>query len=90
LVIKTVETQLLPVLKTLPGFLAYYAIKFDGGDLGAVSIFDKKENADSANDKAMGWIKQNLAGQLPDEPMVLRGDILFTHAASQQAVGKAA
>jgi hypothetical protein len=90
MVIKTVETQLVPVLKNLPGFKGYYAIKFEGGDLGSVSIFDKKENADSANEKATGWIKQNLVSELSSEPMVLRGDILFSHAAPMQAAAKAA
>lgn len=57
MVLKTVETQLLPVLKNLTGFRAYYASKFEDGDLGSVSIFDKKESADSANVQVSAWIR---------------------------------
>lgn len=89
-VIKTVETQLLPLLKEMEGFRAYYALKFEDGDLGAVSIFDRKESADSANERSLNWIKQNLSEQLPEPPRVLRGDVLFTHAAGQQVMTKTA
>ena len=87
LVIKKVEAELLPIIKTLPGFNAYYATKFDDGDLGAVSIFDTKANADAATERALGWIKQNLAENLPNDPMVLRGDVLFSHAPKTAAAG---
>lgn len=90
IVTKTVETQLLPLLKELPGFKGYYAVKYEDGDLGAVSIFDKKESADLANEKALNWIKQNLSAQLPEPPRILRGDVLFTHSAGQQVMTRSA
>lgn len=77
-VINKVQAELMPVIKELPGFVNYFATKFDDGDLGAISIFDTKLNADAASERAMGWVKQNLADHLPGEPMVMRGEVLFT------------
>ncbi len=79
-VIKKVEGELLPVLRDMPGFISYYATKFENGDLGSIGIYETKANADSASEKAMGWVKQNLAEHLPGEPMVLRGEVLFGSA----------
>ncbi|MEP7147290.1 MAG: hypothetical protein ABI857_00200 [Acidobacteriota bacterium] len=79
-VIKKVREELFPTLKKLPGFVNYYATKFEDGDLGAISMFNTKAEADKAADTATDWIKQNLATHLPSEPMVLRGDVLFSTA----------
>ncbi len=74
-------------MRDLPGFVDYYATKFDDGDLGSVSIFANKENADSAADRALGWVKNNSADHLTEEPLVRRGDILFGTAGKSLAVG---
>ena len=76
-VIQKVRAGLLPTLKNSPGFINFYATKFEDGDLGSVSMFDTKKQADKAAENTTAWIKQNLATHLPNEPMVLRGDVLF-------------
>lgn len=87
-VINKVKTELLPTIGALPGFINYYATKFEDGDLGAVSMFATKAEADRAAETATSWIKQNLAAHLPTEPMVLRGDVLFN--AGDRILGKSA
>ena len=47
-VVKRVEEGLLPQLKDYSGFIAYYAVDFEDGDLGGVSIYSTKQNADDA------------------------------------------
>lgn len=79
-VIGKVEKELMPMLQGLPGFISYYATKFDDGDLGSVTMFASKEHADAASEKSFAWVKQNLSEHMPAEPMVLRGDILFSSA----------
>lgn len=87
-VIQKVQAGLLPTLKNFPGFINYYATKFEDGDLGAVSVFATKEQADAATESTTSWIKQNLAAHLPTEPMVLRGEVLFN--AVDLSLGKSA
>lgn len=77
-IIKAVETQLLPVLRGLPGFNAFYAAKFENGDFGTIGIFDTKANSDAATERAMGWVKQNFADNLPGEPVLMRGEVLLS------------
>lgn len=87
-VIRRVENGLVPQFKEMPGFVAYYGVAFDDGDLGGVNVFDTKENADDANRKVGGWVKENLAGLLPNEPAVHRGEVLFN--AGAKSIGKTA
>lgn len=71
------ETGLGPVLKNQPGFKAYYLIQLEGGGGGSISLFDSAENAKAANQKAVAWIKENLADlQGGDEPEVTMAEVL--------------
>lgn len=83
-----VQAGLLPTLKNFPGFINFYATKFEDGDLGAVSLFATKAQADKAAESTTAWIKQNLASHLPTDPMVLRGDVLLS--STDMSVGKSA
>lgn len=86
--IKRVEEGLVPQIKESPGFIAYYAVDFEDGDLGSVGVYETKQNADNATEKAMIWLKTNLADLLPNEPTVFRGEVLI-HAATK-SIGKTA
>ena len=57
-VVKRVEEGLLPQLKDYSGFIAYYAVDFEDGDLGGVSIYSTKQNADDATAKATEWVRE--------------------------------
>lgn len=87
-VIKRVENGLVPKFKEMTGFIAYYGVSFDDGDLGGVSVFDTKENADNATENITGWVKENIAEFLPNEPAVHRGEVLFNTGA--KSIGKTA
>jgi hypothetical protein len=63
--------------------------RFEDGDLGSISIFATKPEADKAAESMTAWIKQHLAAHLPTEPMVLRGDVLFS-AGEKKSIGAAA
>ncbi len=81
-VIKRIEEGLVPQLKEFPGFITYYAVEFENGDLGGVSVYETKEHSDNATEKAMSWVKDNLAELLPNEPKITRGEVLI-HAANK-------
>lgn len=55
------ETGLGPILKQQAGFKGYYVVDFGGGVGGSVSLFESAETARAANERALAWIKENLA-----------------------------
>lgn len=87
-VVRQVEEGLVPQLREHTGFVAYYAVEFDDGDLGSVIVFESKEHADSSMEQSLGWLKENLSELLPNEPQVHRGEVLIHEAA--KSLGKSA
>lgn len=77
---KKIENELVPKLRELPGFVAYYAVKFDNGEHGPVAIFETKENLETAMEQGRQWLKKNLADEFPTDPEVLKGEVLFSAA----------
>ena len=70
------ESGLGQLLKQSPGFLGYYV--FDAGDGvgGSVTMFDTKEAALAANEKALAWIRGSLMDVIDGEPEVTVGEVL--------------
>lgn len=87
-VFKKVEEGLVPQLQEFSGFVTYYAVDFEEGDLGAVSVYETKEEADEATVKGLSWVRENIPELLTNEPTILRGEVLFQ--AKAKSAGKTA
>jgi hypothetical protein len=85
-VFKSVKEGLVPLLQEFSGFVTYYAVDFGDGDLGAVSVYETKEEADEATIKGLSWVRENIPELLTNEPTILRGEVLFQAAA--KGIGK--
>jgi hypothetical protein len=70
------ESGIGQLLKQSPGVLGYYV--FDAGDGvgGSVTMFDTKEAAIAANEKALAWIRGSLVDVIDGEPEVTVGEVL--------------
>jgi hypothetical protein len=75
-VARRAESGIGHMLKTSPGFRAYYV--FDAGDGvgGSVTLFEDRQAAIEANDKALAWVKGSLADLIDGEPEITLGDVL--------------
>jgi hypothetical protein len=64
--------ELGPMLQQVPGFRAYHVFS-NGVGGGSVGLFESREAAEAANEKALLWIKDNLAdfsgSELPEVTM---------------------
>ncbi len=70
------ESGIGQVLKQSPGFQGYYV--FDAGDgvAGSVSLFESREAAIAANEKALAWIRASLIDVVHGEPAITMGEVL--------------
>ncbi len=64
------------VLRQSPGFQGYYVFDCGDGEGGSVTLFDSRENALAANEKALVWIQASLADLIQGEPEITEGEIL--------------
>jgi hypothetical protein len=70
------ESGLGQMFKQSPGFQSYYI--FDAGDGigGSVTLFNSKEAALAANEKALTWIRGSLVDVINGEPEITMGEVL--------------
>ncbi len=81
-IIRRVNEGLVPRIKEVSGFQAYYAIDAGGGRLASVSVFEDRAGAEESTRLAADWIRQNMASLVPNPPEVLEGEVFANEAAS--------
>ena len=50
-----------PIVSGVPGFMGYYVVYSPDDTVTAISIFNKVEQAQELNRRALAWIEKNLA-----------------------------
>jgi hypothetical protein len=73
---KAVDEKFVPFISSLHGFVEYYWIDLGTGAMISITVFEKLSDAIEANDKARAWVKQHLAGILPNPSRVEAGVIV--------------
>ena len=77
-----VNEGLLPRIKEVYGFQAYYAIDAGGGRMASISVFEDRAGAEESTRMAADWRRQNMASLIPNPPEVLEGEVVVHDAAS--------
>ena len=81
------ETNLLPRMNHLPGFVAYYLLDAGEGILASISICATAEGADAAGDLAAEWFRSDWPSFQLIPPEVTAGEVLV-HAEVGRATGR--
>ncbi len=77
-----VNEGLLPKIKEVYGYQAYYAVDAGGGRIASVSVFEDRAGAEESTRLAADYIRQNMASLFPNPPEVLEGEVVVHDAAS--------
>ena len=72
-VCRKIEASFVPLLRKVPGFIAYYAVDAGGGTMATISIFSTERMALDSNDTAAKWLKDNVAELQPEPATILAG-----------------
>jgi len=70
------ESGIGQLLKRSPGFYGYYVFDAGNGAGGSVTLFETREEALAANEKAIAWIRASLADLIDEEPEIVAGEVL--------------
>lgn len=75
-----------PILREVPGFVAYYWVDAGGGVMISTSIFEDEEatkgifedqeGVEESNRRAAEWVRENLAHLLPNPPQITAGEVV--------------
>jgi len=74
-VVGQIREGFVPVIKDMPGFVAYLLLTPREDEIVSVSVFEDQQNAEESNRKAQEWVSQNLSELLPD-PEFADGDVV--------------
>ena len=70
------ETGIGELLRQSPGFDSYYVFDAGNGVGGSVSLFQDRDSASVANEKAIAWVRATLADLVQGEPDITQGEVL--------------
>ncbi|MBI3964413.1 MAG: hypothetical protein HY329_02170 [Chloroflexi bacterium] len=79
---------MLPIMRSAPGFVAYYVFRLGPGVLASVSIFETSAQADETVRLAAGFIQERLAKLMPNAPEVQSGEVV-AHVENPAVLAKA-
>ncbi|MCP2322248.1 hypothetical protein HDA40_000755 [Hamadaea flava] len=77
---RRVDEGFVPIISTVPGFLAYYWVDAGDGVMVSTSVFESRDGAENSNNKAADWVKENLASLLPNPPQITAGEVVAHRA----------
>jgi hypothetical protein len=64
------------LLRGVPGFVAYYAVKAAQGG-ATVTVCADRAGTEESTRRAANWVRENLAGAAGNQPEVIEGDVVM-------------
>ncbi|MBR0830359.1 antibiotic biosynthesis monooxygenase [Bradyrhizobium manausense] len=73
---RRIKEGAVPIISDVEGFRAYYVVYAGDDTVTAISIFDKFEQAEEANKRAIAWIERDLGPLLAGEARAVAGPVI--------------
>ncbi|HEX5387337.1 MAG TPA: hypothetical protein VFW66_11585 [Gemmatimonadales bacterium] len=73
-----------PMLQSVPGFHAYYALNVDDRELITISVFESRSGAEESNRRAAEYLVSNPAPIDAGRPEVMQGEVLTSAEAARE------
>jgi hypothetical protein len=78
-IVGKVNETLVPQLRELPGFVAYYLIEAGNGVMSSLNLFETFEQANESTKVVAKWITdENLTSAIPNAPKITSGKVVAT------------
>src|SRR5437763_16891526 len=61
---RRIKEGAIPIISDVEGFMAYYVVYAGDDTVTAISIFNKYEQAEEANRRALAWIAENVSSPI--------------------------
>jgi hypothetical protein len=73
---RRVAEGFVPLVRDIEGFVAYYWTDAGDGVMVSTSIFESPSGIQASDEKAAGWVRENLAELLPNPPTITEGEVV--------------
>ena len=72
--LRRVQEGFVPIVREVPGFVAYYAIDAGDGVIASISVFQDQAGSEESTKRAADYVRENLASLIPNPPQVTAGE----------------
>ncbi|MEU7606987.1 hypothetical protein AB0B78_36910 [Streptomyces sp. NPDC040724] len=73
---RIVDEGFVPIMRQVPGFVAYYWVDAGNGVMVSTSVFQDRAGADASIARAADFVRDHLASLLPNPPQVTAGEVV--------------
>jgi hypothetical protein len=73
---RRVSEDFVPLIREIPGFIAYYWVDAGEGVMASTSVFEDRAGAKASTERAAEWVGENIASLLPSPPIVVAGEVV--------------
>ena len=73
---RRVNEGFVPLISTVPGFVAYYWVDAGGGVMISTSIFENQSGAEESIKRAADYVREKMASLLPKPPQITAGEVV--------------
>lgn len=73
---RLVNERFVPLVREIPGFVAYYWLDAGNGVMVSTSVFQDEAGADESVSRAADFVRDHLASLLPNPPQVTAGEVV--------------
>ena len=73
---RRVKEGFIPLLREVPGFVAYYWVNAGGGVMYSTSVFQDQAGEEESTKRAADFVSANLASLLPNPPQITAGEVV--------------
>jgi hypothetical protein len=73
---RRVKEGFVPILREVPGFVAYYWVNAGGGVMYSTSVFQDQAGEEESTKRAEVYVRDNLASLFPHLPQVTAGEVV--------------
>ena len=73
---RRVDEGFVPLLRQVPGFVAYYWVDAGDGVMVSTSVFEDQAGTEESVKRAADFVRDNLASLLPNRPQVTAGQVV--------------
>lgn len=74
-VARRAQEGFVPILRELPGFVAWYLVDGGGGALFTVTVFEDRAGAEASVSAALEFVEENLDDLIVGSPTVMNGEV---------------
>jgi hypothetical protein len=79
-VLRRVRAEFIPIVRDVPGLVAYYVVDAGDGTLTSITIAEDEAGIQESTTRAADWVRANISSMIESGPEVTVGAVTVDHS----------